>query len=123
MCGRMEAVLLEDIVTEAVESLDRRVRQRPHVVVAVGDDAVFHLRRCVASEGDQQDVIWLYVVLGDDIRVATSDCERLAGPSAGIDEIQSVRTLDELTLFRVRCRHRLTSVSSAGSSVARSVVL
>jgi len=85
----LEAVLHEDVVTEAVERLDRCVREFTHPVITVGDDSVLHLRRRVVGERHKEDVLGFDAVLVDDFGVATGDGERFPGPRPGVDDVDT----------------------------------
>jgi len=86
---------MRDVVTEAVERLDRRVREFTHPVVTVGDDSLSHLRRRVVGERHEEDVLGLDVVLVDDFCVSTGNGERLPGPRPGVDDVDALFAVDE----------------------------
>ena len=97
----LEAVLHEDVVTEAVERLDRCIREFTHPVVTVGDDSVFHLCRRVVGERYEEDVLRRHVVLVDDFGVATGDGERLSSPCASVDDVDALFAVDKVLLLVV----------------------
>jgi hypothetical protein len=53
----IEPVVLENIMAEAVECLNRCIGKLRHSVVTVPDDTVFHLPGCVPSKRVEQDIL------------------------------------------------------------------
>jgi hypothetical protein len=92
----LEAVFHKDVVTEAVERLDRCVREFTHPVVTVGDDSVLHLCRRVVGERHEENVLGFDVVLVDYFGVATGDGGRLHSPCAGVDDVDSLFAVDQI---------------------------
>jgi hypothetical protein len=99
-----ESVVLQNIVTETMEGLNRRIGEFRRAVVTVTDDAVFHLAGCIPSERDEKDIVRRDVRRFEDMRVAASDGEGLPCPGTCIYEIRPVDAVDEFPLFFIRSR-------------------
>jgi len=112
----LEAVFHEDVVTEAVERLDRRVREFTHPVVTVGDDSLSHLRRRVVGERHEEDVLGLTSSWSTISAYRRVTVNVFPVPPPGVDDVDALFAVDEL--FAVG-----RSVSSSGSLLEDTVAI
>ena len=97
--AQLERVLAKQPVAEGVERCD------PHRRVPVGDqhvDALLHLERRLVCEREREDLLRARSARGDEVRDATREDGRLAGPGARDDEERALVVGDRLDLREIQ---------------------